>query len=71
MDAASRLVANAEDAATVISELEAISRRRVLTDAESLLLERAILHNEGKRLPRGLTRALARRGIKRDMRRFR
>lgn len=50
--------------------LDALSRTRSLTETESLELEREVLHAAGKRLPPGLTRALARHGVKRDMDRF-
>jgi hypothetical protein len=53
-----------------IAELDAISRQRALTYAESLELEREITFASGQKLPKGLTRALARQGIKRRMQRF-
>jgi hypothetical protein len=53
-----------------LAQLDAISRQRALTDAESLELEREIRFANGERLPQGLTRALARRGVKRGMQRF-
>jgi hypothetical protein len=46
-----------------LAELDALSRERALTDAESLELEREIRFLNGERLPSGLTRALARRGV--------
>lgn len=53
-----------------ITQLDEISRQRALTYAESLELEREIRFANGEKLPRGLTRALARRGVKRRMARF-
>lgn len=50
--------------------LDALSRQRKLTPAESLLLERTIRLMERQRLPAGLTKELARLGVKRDMRHF-
>jgi hypothetical protein len=54
----------------VFDRLDAASRERELTQAESLLLERTIRLMERQRLPANLTRELARHGIKRDMRHF-
>jgi hypothetical protein len=68
MSAAPRLVANQASPAEIIAELDAIGRGRAPDPVESLLLERSILLADGKRIPHGLTRALARHGIKRDMR---
>lgn len=51
--------------------LEALGKTRRLTDLESLLLERAMYHKDGLEQPAGLNRALARHGVKRDMRPFR
>jgi hypothetical protein len=56
--------------AELIETLELVGKERALSQTESLLLERSILLQDGKRIPRGLTKALTRRGIKRDMRRF-
>ena len=53
-----------------IAELDALSRQRALTDAESLELERELRFANGENLPKGLQRALARRGVKRRMQRF-
>ncbi|MEA3043013.1 MAG: hypothetical protein QOH47_851 [Sphingomonadales bacterium] len=53
-----------------LDRLTEIGRARELTPAESYLLERSICGLDGKRYPRGLTRALARHGIKRDMSRY-
>jgi hypothetical protein len=53
-----------------IAELDAISRTRALSKGESFELEREILLADGKPLPHGLTRGLARHGIKRDMSRY-
>lgn len=46
-------------------ELDEIGRRRALTEAESLELEREVYLLQGKSLRPGLTRELARHGIKR------
>jgi hypothetical protein len=54
----------------IVEVLNAISRTRSLDESESLLLERSLLLMDGKRIPPGLTRALTRHGIKRDMRRY-
>lgn len=45
--------------------LDQLSRERELSAAESLELERELCRADGRRLPYGLTRALARQGIKR------
>lgn len=50
--------------------LDRLSRKRSLTETESLELEREVLGAAGKRLPLGLVRDLARRGIKRDMNKY-
>ena len=47
-------------------ELDRLSRLRALSDAESFELERELFRGVGKRVPRGLTKALARQGIKRS-----
>lgn len=54
-----------------LERLDAISRERELTYTESLRLEREVHFEAHRKLPKGLTRALARRGVKRDMSRFR
>lgn len=46
-------------------ELDTLSRSRALTYAESLELEREIILAEGQKLPEGLTRELARHGVRR------
>ena len=46
-----------------IEYLDNLSKQRELTLAESLLLERAIALDKGRRTPRGLDRELARWGI--------
>lgn len=54
-------------------EMEGLSRLerfRRLSEGESLRLERCICILDDRPFPHGLTRALARYGIKRDMRRF-
>lgn len=53
-----------------VDRLTALGRDRELSQAESLLLERAIHDADGRPYPKGLTRALVRHGIKRDMARF-
>ena len=45
-------------------ELDQVSRKRSLTEIESLELEREILFASGQRVPPGLIRDLARHGIK-------
>jgi hypothetical protein len=57
-------------AAADVSRLDALGQQRALTSVESLRLERAICLSEGKPIPKGLTRDLARFGVKRDMRHF-
>ena len=49
-----------------LRELDRISRERVLSPAESLELEREVARVDGGRMPYGLTKALARHGIKRN-----
>jgi hypothetical protein len=51
-------------------ELEALSKTRALSPVESLLLERHIAAEEGRKMSRNGVRELARRGFKRDMGRF-
>jgi hypothetical protein len=53
-----------------IEELDAISKTRPLSDAESMELEREIIFASGDTLPSRFTRDLARLGIKRWMQRF-
>ena len=55
------------DYAGEVARLDALSRTRALTDAESLLLERYLsrLGNKPKRAPVGNTKELARHGMKR------
>ena len=49
-----------------LSELDAISRQRTLTTAESYELERELARANRRRVGWGLTKALARHGIKRS-----
>jgi hypothetical protein len=63
-----RLLANKATPAEIIETLDQISRRRELERVESLFLERAILLQDGKPIPHGLTKALTRLGVKRDRR---
>lgn len=67
-DAIKRLLANRARPNEIIETLDQISKTRELMRVESLLLERSILLMDGKRIPPGLTKALARLGVKRDMR---
>lgn len=67
MSAAARILSNTTEPGEILATLDEISRRRALTQTESLLLERSILLQNGEKLPAGLTKALARRGIKRNM----
>jgi hypothetical protein len=54
-------------AAELISQLDQLSRRRALTDAESLMLERGIeAERTGQRHVRLRGRDVARYGVKRD-----
>lgn len=62
-----RILSNSTEPGQIIATLDEISRRRALTQTESLLLERSILLEKGEKLPAGLTKALARRGVKRNM----
>lgn len=49
--------------AKLIDELEAIGRRRALSDRESLMLERAVLVVDKRNIREGLTAELAAHGI--------
>jgi hypothetical protein len=69
-DRARELAGSGKDARAIADELDRLSRERELTKAESLLLERSLLIVDGRRVPPGLTKALARHGVKRDMRRY-
>ena len=51
-----------------LEELDRLSRLRPLTKAESYELEREIAVTDGRRIPWGLTRALARQGLRRRRR---
>lgn len=50
--------------------IDQLSKTRALTETESLELERFIALAEGRRVPSGLNKALARRGVKRAMHGF-
>ncbi|HXH52575.1 MAG TPA: hypothetical protein VNH53_03975 [Sphingomicrobium sp.] len=53
-----------------LEELDRTSRERPLETAESLELERAICRVEGRRCSHGVTKELARAGVKRSGRRI-
>jgi hypothetical protein len=56
---------------TRLEYLEAHSRHRALSPAESIELERLVSEADGRRLSQGHQREAARAGVKRDMRKYR
>jgi hypothetical protein len=66
MSSLPHLTAKERDETSEIAELEALSRTRALTRAESCRLELLICQREDRRRSYGLTKEMARAGLKRS-----